>query len=57
MVSLSDVEVRLRVKDEVSPVIRRLTWRLWIFQHRDVMVAAVWTLVVFVLGLVGGRIL
>ncbi len=56
-VSGGDMTVTLRVKDEVSPVIRRLTWQVWLFEHRDVFVAGLWTLVVFIVGLLFGHVL
>lgn len=56
MASAGDLTVTLRAKDELSPVIRRLTWQLWLFQHREGFVAAIWTLIVFVFGAIFGRV-
>ena len=58
MASVGDVTVKLRVKDEVTPALRRITRQIWIMEHADAVyltLMVVWFIVGSLLGFVIGR--
>lgn len=49
-----DVEIRVTLKDEFTPAVKRIQRRLWWWQHGDQVVAAAVGVVSFLAGLVVG---
>jgi len=57
MASVQDVTVTIKAVDEVSPVIRRIKWALWIWRYSDriilgmgVVILVLSVVLAFVLG-------
>jgi len=56
---IGDVTVTIRAIDEVSPVIRRIKWHLWIWRYSDRIILAMGVVILVlavVLAFVLGRV-
>lgn len=59
MAKIGDVTVTIRAIDEVSPVIRRIKWHLWIWRYSDRIILAMGVVILVlavVLAFVLGRV-
>jgi hypothetical protein len=52
----TDMTVTIRAKDEVTPVLRRISRQLWWARHGTAVLFALWTVIAFVLGEIAGRL-